>query len=138
VSRTSLSGDFTLEVSVKLIEGSQANPDFDLGGFSIFVNPPGMDSLKLNINEDSITTGFGENETLVGSNTDGFHQFRVAYVESDEMYWVWKDGVLILGTSINPGGGFPEIRHQSLWVADFFSEIIRPTLAVIGKSITFA
>ncbi len=106
VSRTSLSGDFTLEVSVKLIEGSQANPDFDLGGFSIFVNPPGMDSLKLNINEDSITTGFGENETLVGSNTDGFHQFRVAYVESDEMYWVWKDGVLILGTSINPGGGF--------------------------------
>lgn len=105
ISRTALTGDFALEVSLKLLEGTQANPESDLGGFSIFVNPPGLPSLRLNINEETVTTGFGENEVPVGSNTDNFHQFRVAFVESDEKYWVWRDGVLILGGTTNPGGG---------------------------------
>lgn len=105
VTRESLTGDFSVEVSLRLLEGTQDNPGTDLGGFSFFINPPGKPSLKLNINENTITTGFGENETAVGSNTDAFHQFRVSYVEADEKFWVWKDGTLILGGTTNPGGG---------------------------------
>jgi len=105
VSRNALIGDFSVEFSLRLIEGSQANPQFDLGGFSVLVNPPGMTSLKLNINEQKVTTSYGDNEMVVGSNADGFHAFRIAYVAADEKYWVWRDGVLILGGTTAPGGG---------------------------------
>lgn len=93
VSRTSLSGNFTVEVAVRLKAGTIALPDSDLGGFAIFLDPVGERALRLNINETGVTVGdSAELATVTGSNTDAFHLFRVAYVAADRRFSVWRDG----------------------------------------------
>jgi hypothetical protein len=105
ISRQSLSGDFTVEVAIRLKAGTIAFPDSDLGGFAMFINPPGQTAFRLNINEDELSTGLGDEVTSSLSNTAGMTVFRIAYVESDERFWVWRDGVVAYGTTVAPGGG---------------------------------
>lgn len=93
ISRTSLSGNFTVEVALRLKAGTIALPENDLGGFAMFLDPVGERALRLNINETGITVGNGgEMATVTGSNTDTFHLFRVAYVAADRRFSVWRDG----------------------------------------------
>lgn len=105
ILRESISGDFTVEVAVRLIEDTITAPGFDLGGFGMFLNPPGQNSLRLNINESEITTGLGNDAVTTGSNSNTLHVFRVAFVEADQRFWVWRDGLLVYGGSAAPGGG---------------------------------
>lgn len=97
ISRTSLSGNFTVEVALRLKAGTIASPGTDLGGFGMFLNPPGQGVLRLNLQEDGLSIGGGDLPTVTGSNTDAFHLFRVAYVAADQRFWVWRDGFLIFG-----------------------------------------
>lgn len=97
VSRTVLSGNFTVEVALRLKTGTIAVPGSDLGGFGMFLNPAGQGALRLNINEGGLSVGGGDLSTVTGSNTDSFHLFRVAYVAADQRYWIWRDGFLIFG-----------------------------------------
>ena len=97
VSRTSLSGNFTVEVALRLKAGTIAAPGTDLGGFGMFLNPAGQGALRLNVNENGLSVGGGDLPTVTGSNTDSFHLFRVAYVAADQRFWVWRDGFLIFG-----------------------------------------
>ncbi len=93
ISRTSLSGNFTVEVALRLKAGTIAAPGIDLGGFAIFLDPVGQRALRLNINETGVSTGDGAGmATVTGSNTDAFHLFRIAYVAADQRYSVWRDG----------------------------------------------
>lgn len=105
ILRESISGDFTVEVAVSVIEDTITAPGFDHGGFGMFLNPPGQNSLRLNINESEITTGLGNDPVTTGSNTNAIHVYRVAYVEADQRFWVWRDGLLVYGGSAAPGGG---------------------------------
>lgn len=105
ITRQSIAGDFTVEVALRLKEGTIVFPDFDLGGFAMFLNPPGQDSLRLNINENEMSTGFGDAVTATASNTGGMTVFRVAYVEADQRFWVWRDGALVYGDTPGAGGG---------------------------------
>ncbi|MGD1978141.1 MAG: hypothetical protein PVJ98_02005 [Akkermansiaceae bacterium] len=105
ILRESIVGDFTIEVAVRLVEGSIAVPGFDLGGFGVFLNPNGQDALRLNINESDLSTGTGNEVVATGSNTDTLHVYRIAFVESDQRYWVWRDGVLVYGNNTDAGGG---------------------------------
>jgi hypothetical protein len=97
VSRESLVGNFTVEVAVKLKAGTIAAPGSDLGGFGIFLNPPGQSALRLNISENEMSTGAGDFVIVTGSNTDVSHLYRVAYVAADRRFTVWRDGFLIFG-----------------------------------------
>ena len=97
VSRTSLSGNFTVEVALRLKAGTIAAPGTDLGGFGMFLNPAGQGALRLNVNENGLSVGGGDLPTVTGSNTDSFHLFRVAYVAADQRFWVWRDGFLMFG-----------------------------------------
>lgn len=99
ISRQSLTGSFTVEVALRLLPDTILSPGFDLGGFGIFVNPPGQSALRVNINEDAMSLGEGENPVATGSNTDRLHLFRVAYVAEDQRYLVWRDGRLVFGGS---------------------------------------
>ena len=105
ISRESISGDFTVEVAVQLKAGTILSPEFDLGGFGIFINPPALPAFRLNINEDELSTGLGNEIAPTGNNTGGLTLFRVAYVEADQRFWVWRNGVLIYGDTVSPGGG---------------------------------
>lgn len=105
ISRQSITGDFTVEVAIRLKEGTIVSPGFDLGGFGMFINPPGQNAFRLNINENEVSTGPGDAVTGTGSNTAGMTIFRVAYVESDQRFWVWRDGALIYGDTPGAGGG---------------------------------
>ncbi|MEN8773560.1 MAG: hypothetical protein ABF379_12475 [Akkermansiaceae bacterium] len=128
ISRQSILGDFTVEVAIRIKEGTITSPDFDLGGFGMFINPPGQNSLRLNINESELSTGLGESVTTTASNTAGMTVFRVAYVESDQRFWVWRDGALVYGDSPAGGGGI-EGSETSLYagggylLGDFASDI---------------
>ena len=105
ISRESLLGDFTVEVALQLKAGTIAFPDFDLGGFGMFINPPDQTAFRLNINEDELSTGLGDEIASTANNTGGMTVFRIAYVEADQRFWVWRDGVLVYGNTASPGGG---------------------------------
>ncbi|MDB4537614.1 fibronectin type III domain-containing protein [Akkermansiaceae bacterium] len=128
ISRESLSGDFTVEVAIQLSEGTIASPDFDLGGFGMFINPPDQAAFRLNINEDEVSTGTGNDMTATANNTGGMTVFRIAYVEADQRYWVWRDGALVYGDTVSPGGGV-EGSETSLYLdggfllGDFASDL---------------
>ena len=128
ISRVSILGDFTVEVAVRLKEGTIAFPDTDLGGFGMFINPPGEPAFRLNINEDEMSTGLGDGVVSTASNSAGMTVFRVAYVEADQRYWAWRDGVLIYGDDLAPGGGV-EGSENSLYagggylLGDFASDL---------------
>lgn len=124
VSRESLSGSFTVEVAVKLKAGTIGSPEFDLGGFGIFLNPGGQPALRLNIDENKISTGLGDSDTTTGSNTDSFHLFRVAYVEADRRYWVWRDGFLLYGgADALPGTEASIFGATSFFLGDFAADL---------------
>ena len=105
ISRESLLGDFTVEVALQLKAGTIAFPDFDLGGFGMFINPPAQTAFRLNINEDEMSTGTGDEITSTVDNTGGMTVFRIAYVEADQRFWVWRNGALVYGDTVSPGGG---------------------------------
>lgn len=105
VSREALSGDFTVEVALQLKAGTIATPGFDLGGFGMFINPPDQTAFRLNINEDEVSSGMGDEIISTASNTAGMTVFRIAYVEEEQRFWVWRNGVLLYGNTVDQGGG---------------------------------
>jgi len=128
ISRESLLGDFTVEVALQLKAGTINSPDFDFGGFGMFINPPDQTAFRLNINEDELSTGLGNEITMTADNTGGMTVFRIAYVEADQRFWVWRDGVLVYGDTVSPGGGV-EGSETSLYpdggflLGDFASDL---------------
>jgi hypothetical protein len=128
ISRQSLPGDFTVEVAIRLKEGTIISPDFDLGGFGMFINPPGQTAFRLNINENELSTGLGDSVTASASNSAGMTVFRICYVEADERFWIWRDGALVYGDTVSPGGGV-EGSESSLYsgggflLGDFDSDL---------------
>jgi hypothetical protein len=124
VFRQAITGSFSVEVSVQLEEGTIALPDFDLGGLGFFVNPPGLPVLRLNIAEDEVSLGDGTTVVSTGSNTDRFHQFRVAWVAADQRYHVWRDGVRLFGDEAGIAGTGPSIfAGGGIFVGDFASDL---------------
>lgn len=124
VSRDSLSGSFTVEIAVKLKAGTIESPEVDLGGFGMFLNPGGQPALRLNINENGISIGLRDSDTTTGSNTDAFHLFRVAYVESDRRYSVWRDGFLLHGGDNALAGTDASIfAANSFFLGDFAADL---------------
>jgi hypothetical protein len=105
VSREALSGDFTVEVALQLKAGTIATPGFDLGGFGMFINPPDQTAFRLNINQDEVSSGMGDEIISTASNTAGMTVFRIAYVEEEQRFWVWRNGVLLYGNTVDQGGG---------------------------------
>ncbi len=124
VSRTSLSGNFTVEVALRLKAGTIAAPGTDLGGFGMFLNPGGQGALRLNIDEGGVSVGGGDLPTVTGSNTDAFHLFRVAYVAADQRFWVWRDGFLIFGGDAALASTNPSLfAAHSFFLGDFAADL---------------
>ncbi|MCC6682665.1 MAG: hypothetical protein IT445_17330 [Phycisphaeraceae bacterium] len=91
-------GGYTLEVRVKVIS---TETDGLAKGLNIDANiNNGAGYAWLNIVDGS--QGWGASKTDLGTNdnTDGFHTFRIAYIQNNTVneWWVWRDGVLL-----NPG-----------------------------------
>ena len=124
ILRQSITGSFSAEVSVKLEAGTIDLPGFDLGGFGIFINPPGQPTLRLNIGENEVSLGDGTTVVSTGSNTDGLHRFRVAWVAEDQRYHVWRDGVRLFGEESGiPGTGNSVFVGGGLFFGDFASDL---------------
>lgn len=124
ISRESISGNFTVEVSLRLKEGTIGAPGFDLGGFGMFINPSGVPALRVNINEDGMSTGEGDSPVVTGSNTSAFRLYRVAYVAADQRYWVWQDGLLIYGGEAGlEGTNSAVFGGESFLLGDFSADL---------------
>ena len=87
-------GSWSLEVRAKLTDNSADND-----GFTIWTDLNGENQIVW-IQDDSVNLLDGT-ELLGGiDNTDGFHDFRVAYDDTLGSYHVWRDGTFVTA----PGG----------------------------------
>ena len=113
ITRETVNGDFTMEVSVFVNSDGNGGEGAD-GYFSIAVQQPGQtNSFRLSVEGSAVTQNQpGSPDPVISTdvNTDGFHVFRIAYDTSNggEDYFVWRDGVLLnddLSTPFTPGNG---------------------------------
>lgn len=94
LTRATVTGDLTMEISVQLAGGDQDAGD--VGAFGIALQSPGQgQSLRLNVDEDNVSfNGNGASAIATGDNTDMQHIYRVAF-EGPNNYWLWRDGQLL-------------------------------------------
>lgn len=93
LSRSTVNGNFTIEASIRL--NGDSTPS-NTGGFGFALQQPGQtNSLRFNIDETNVSfNSTGTGAIATGSNSDGFHLYRIAF-EGANNYWVWRDGVLL-------------------------------------------
>ena len=106
ISRASIPGDYTIELSVHV--DSDGNGGAGTAGFFGITldHVNDTDSFRLNIDASEVNfDGDANSPIATGDNTDGFHVFRIAYDTSggSDQYHLWRDGVS-LGT-FAPGNG---------------------------------
>lgn len=91
----SITGSWTVEASMVVTSGD--------AGIWGALGQAGI----ITVNTSGVTTGIGTGADLDSSdNSDGFHTFRLAYDSDVDLYYVWRDGVLLtstMGAAINLG-----------------------------------
>ncbi len=125
LSRATVNGVFTIEVSLKL--DGDATPS-NVGGFGFALQQPGQNnSLRFNVDNDNVSfNGAGVNAIATGSNSDDYHTYRIAY-EGANSYWIWRDGELLNSSIATPfigGNGLINGNTLGAWFLGDFTGTI--------------
>lgn len=124
LTRATVTGDFTLDISLRLKAGTQTGTP--VGTFAAALQQPGeTQSLRLNIDEDNVSfDNLGTGVIATTSNTDAQHVYRIAHQGTNNWY-IWRDGVLLNANLATPiAGSNGNVNSGGLWfLGDFTSSI---------------